>query len=292
MRAFHLAFYGLTGLATVWAQEFEVASVKPTAQLTGQQVNVGLHIDGAQVHINYISLKDYIAIAYRLREHQVVGPDWLASERFDIDAKLPSGASRDKVPEMLQALLADRFQLKLHHGSKDFPVWGIIAAPGGPKMKESAPDPAADTPPAPGEPSRDAVQVNASGGPQGVSINLGRGSSYNFADNRIEVRKLTMTQFADQLARYMDRPVVDMTNLRPQYDFSIDLTLDDYRVMLIQSAVRAGVSLPPEALRLLNGASPESLFSGLRGLGLKMEERKAPIDVVIVDSALKSPTAN
>ena len=62
--------------------------------------------------------------------------------------------------------------------------------------------------------------------------------------------------------------------------------------MLIQSAVWAGVTLPPQVLGLLDGSPVDSLFNGLRGLGLKMEDRKAPIDVLIVDSALKMPTAN
>src|ERR1035438_6173070 len=70
--------------------EFEVASIKPTAVTPlGAQVHVGIQIDGAQAHCTYLSLKDYIRIAYDVKDYQITGPDWMASERFDIHAKLP-----------------------------------------------------------------------------------------------------------------------------------------------------------------------------------------------------------
>src|SRR5690242_2341382 len=72
--------------------EFEVASIRPTDQSDPQHVQVGVHIDGAQVNISYFSLKDYIRVAYRVKDYQVSGPDWIASERFDIVAKMPAGA--------------------------------------------------------------------------------------------------------------------------------------------------------------------------------------------------------
>src|SRR6266850_1831642 len=102
--------------------EFEVASIRPSSEQT-TQVNVGLKISGSQVRLIYLSLKDYIGMAYRVRPSQVTGPDWIAQERFDIAAKLPDGSSSDLVPEMLQALLADRFQLKFHRDAKEFPVF-------------------------------------------------------------------------------------------------------------------------------------------------------------------------
>ena len=68
------------------APEFEVASVKPSTGET-DRVNVGVHVDGSQVHIADFSLQDYIRVAYRVKNYQVTGPDWL-SERFNVDAKL------------------------------------------------------------------------------------------------------------------------------------------------------------------------------------------------------------
>jgi uncharacterized protein (TIGR03435 family) len=268
------------------AAEFEVASVKPSGG-SGDSVSVGVHVDGAQVHIAQFSLQDYIRVAYRVKNYQVTGPDWL-SDRFNVDAKLPAGASRDQVPEMLQALLANRFEMKIHRASKDFPVYALTVAPGGIKLKESPLDKEDESAAVRGG----ATDVSASGGRGGVSVNLGRGSFFTFADNKLEAKKLTMTNFTDMLARFMDRPVVDHTGLQGNYDISIALTPEEYRAMLIQSAVSAGVQLPAEALRLLDGATNDSLYVALRGFGLKLEATKAPLDVIVVDHILKAPVAN
>jgi uncharacterized protein (TIGR03435 family) len=264
---------------------FEVASIRPSSQLPNQQVNAGLHIDGAQVRIASLSLKDYLGMAYKVRVAQISGPDWLASERFDVLATLPAGSSTDQIPEMLQALLAERFQVKLHHDKKEFPVYVLEIGKGPLKLKEDPLDPDV----AGGNGTAD---IAASGSGLGVSVNLGRGSSYTFANNRFEATKLTMAQLAGNLERFMDRPIVDMTELKGNYDLVLDLTEEDYRMMLIRIALGAGVVLPPEALRLLEGGAPVSVFDAFQKLGLKLEARKAPLDVVVVDEARKTPTDN
>jgi uncharacterized protein (TIGR03435 family) len=268
--------------------EFEVASVKPAKSQPAVQANMGVHIDGAQVHISYYSLRDYIRRAYRLRNYQISGPDWLASERFDVDAKLPEGGTPGQVPEMLQALLADRFQLTTHRGSKELPAYGLLAVPGALKLKQVGADAATDS----GDPAKNTTNVSAGGSEQGVSVNYGNGTYYTFANNRLEVKKFSMARFADLMSLYLDRPVVDMTDRQGDYDFTLGLTPEDYRVMLIRIAMSQGVALPPEALRLLEGASDSSAHAGLRALGLKLEPRKAPIQTLVVDHILKSPTEN
>ena len=275
----------------LWAQspprvEFEVASVKASPASADPSVQVGVHVDGSQIHMNRFALKDLIRIAYRVKLFQVSGPEWMAGERFDIDAKLPAGIVRDQVPEMLQSLLADRFQLKVHRESREFSVYGLVVMPGGVKLQPVPEDPVDST-----DPARNAVQVTASGGPTGVNINFGPGSYFRFGDNKLEGKKLSMLNFADTLARFTDRPVVDMTQLPGRYDLSVDLTEDDYRAMLIRSAISAGVNLPPQALRLLD-SSDGSLFSALKPLGLKLEGRKAPLEVLVVDNILRTPTEN
>ena len=269
-----------------------MASIKPSAPPSADRVNVGVHVDGAQVNITYLSLKEYIRIANQVKDYQVTGPEWMTSARFDISAKLPAGATRDQIPEMLQALLVDRFQVKLHHESKEFPVYAIVVGKGGLKMKETALDPVEPAPSGPSDGGRGAINVTAVGGRDGVNLNLGRGASFGFANDRVECKKLTMTGLADTLWRFVDRPVVDMTGLTGTYDFTLDLTPEDYRAMLIRSAVTAGVTLPPEALRLLDGATLDSLFNSFQALGLKLEPRKAPLPVLVVDHAEKMPSEN
>src|SRR5690348_16595773 len=106
--------------------QFEVASVRAVPQGHIDVVNIGLHLDGAQVHVNALDFRDYVAMAYRVKQYQVTGPDWISGARFDINAKLPDGAKSDQVPEMLQTLLAERFQLKMHREKKDLPVYALI----------------------------------------------------------------------------------------------------------------------------------------------------------------------
>ena len=265
---------------------FEVASIRPSAPLD-ERANVGVHIDGAMIRCSYLTLKDYVRMAYNLKLYQIQGPEWLGSEHFDISAKLPEGARRDQLGEMLQDLLADRFQLKVHHDSKEFPVYALVAGKNGPKIKESALETGDGA-----EGGAGAVNVTASGGREGVSVNLGRGASFTFANNRLEVKKADIPGFAESLARFVDRPVVDMTGLKARYDFGFDLAPEDYQAMLIRSAINAGVVLPPEARMFADNASNESLFAGFESLGLKLERRKAPLQVLVVDHAEKTPAAN
>ena len=264
--------------------EFEVASVKPSAApgMASPSVSIGVRINGAQVHISSLSLKDYIRYAYRLKVYQVSGPDWLDGERFEIDAKLPAGGTRDQVPDMMQSLLADRFGLNFHRGSKEFSVYALVVANGGLKMKELPTEPVVDAP----------VEVAVTGGPSGTTMSFGAGSSLNFGNNKFEATKLSMGRFAESLGRYLDRPVVDMTGLNGNYNFKLELTPEDYRALLIRTAIAAGVTLPPEALRLLDGATDESLHTSLRALGLKLESRKAPLEVLLIDQVKRIPTEN
>ncbi len=135
---------------------FEVATVKPSAPLDqaamrGGKAHIGTRIDSTRVDIGTATLFRLICTAYRLRPYQVTGPDWLKTTVYDIQAKIPDGVSADKVPEMLQTLLTERFSLKIHHESKDQPVYALVVGPGGIRMKESPPEPA-PPPPAPGTP--------------------------------------------------------------------------------------------------------------------------------------------
>ena len=267
-------------------KRFEVASIRPVTEQPPNQVGVGLSIDGSQVRISYLALRDYISIAYRMRLNQIVGPDWLASQRFDIAAKLPEGASQADVPEMLQALLADRFQMKSHREMKEFPVYVLEVTKAGLKLTESVTEAEAAASGTGG------VKIAAGGSGAGATINFGNGSYFSLGGNGFETKRLTMATFTDMLTRFLDRPVIDMTALKGGYDMVLDLSPEDRMSMLIRSAVAAGVVLPPQALALLDGASGDSLSNALKKAGLTLESRKAPLEVIVVDQMQKTPTEN
>jgi len=244
-------------------------------------------VDGAMVTFTALSVKDYLVAAYQVKFYQILGPEWMAGERFDISAKLPEGATRSQVPAMLQALLADRFEMKIRRETKELPVYSLVVAKGGSKMKESPLD--EETAESPG--GRGAINVAGSGGRGGFALAFGRGSNFAFADNKIVATKLSMASFVETLGRFLDRPLVDATGLTGNYDFELTFTPEDFRAMQIRSAIAAGVVLPPEALRLLE-SSGDSLFSAVQAVGLKLESRKAPMEVLVIDSVRKTPTEN
>jgi uncharacterized protein (TIGR03435 family) len=265
--------------------EFEVASIRPTAG-SGRldaAASVGLRITGSQVRISGLSLKDYISMAYDLEPPQVVAPEWVAQQRFDISANIPADGTREQIPQMLQALLADRFELKAHKESREFPIYALTVSKGGLKVKGTPVDPSAAQPAA--------IEASGGGSGAGIVINLGPGT-FSLASNKLEVKNLTMADLATALTRFSERKTVDATGNPDRFDFSLDLSQEDYQFALMRAAINNGVVLPPQAMRFLDAAPSNVLGQYLAKTGLELEERRAPLDVVIVDSVLREPTAN
>jgi uncharacterized protein (TIGR03435 family) len=298
------------GAAVGQTATFEVASVKPAApldrsQILSGQMHVGMKIDAARVDIGFMSLAELIRVAYRVKPYQISGPDWMASERFDVLAKLPEGASREQVPEMLQALLAERFKLTVHRESKEHAVYALVVGKNGPKLKESPPD--ADAPAGGGAPAAaddanpqvrvsgrgENTQVSISGGQIGTAhMSMGPGGTMH-----LEAPTMNMAAFADTLSRFFDRPVVDLTELKGTYQVALDLSMEDLRnaarslglMGLGIGGGRDGARPPSDAASDPGGLS---IFAVVQQLGLKLEPRKAPLDLVVIDHLEKTPTEN
>jgi len=268
-------------LAGQEAPRFEVASIRPSGDLT-QQSRGGLTITQRQARFSLLSLNDYIGIAFGLRLHQIAGPDWLASARFEIAATIPENQPPEQLPAMLKALLEDRFQLRTHREQREFPVYGLEVAEGGSKLVRVPDEAATDAP----------FTVSSGATPGGAAGDLGQGSSLVLENNRFEAKKVTMVTLADLLARFVERPVVDMTKLEGRYDVAFEVSPDDFIAMMIRSAVAAGVPMPPQALQRLETASLAAVPDALRSLGLSLTPRRAPLEVLVIDSIEKMPTAN
>jgi uncharacterized protein (TIGR03435 family) len=307
---------------------FDVASVKPAvmpnitqlvqAAQAGKLPRIGMTVEGTRVDIALMSLADLIPIAYGVKPFQVAGPDWLNSERFDIQARMPEGSTSEQIPQMLQALLAERFQLKIHRENREHSVYALVVARGGVKMKESDPDPV----PADGEAPKPAagnspigmglgngtqVRIDNAGGaarvdgatittPQNGTIKMSR--SPDGQSIRMEYSKLTMAQLADGVGRFLDKPVVDMTDLKGNYRAALDLSVADYLKMM---SITVGISLPPEitAARAnpaqtgqASDPSSNSVFTSVKQLGLQLDSRKTPVEFVVIDHVEKAPTEN
>jgi uncharacterized protein (TIGR03435 family) len=265
---------------------FEVASIKQAAPMTGGRVMVKMGGDPSRVDYSNVTLKDVLARAYNLKRHQVRGPDWLDSERYDITAKVPDGVSKDKIPAMLQNLLAERFKMVVHRESKEQPVYALVVAKGGPKLKKSE-DSEADPLP-PGVPA----------GPDGARVR--RATMMMNHNGRMEIKRTTLSGFSDMLSNMLDRAVVDQTGVEGQYDIVLDVAMEDLvgmRKMAMGAGHMPGGPGGPGGPGAESGPAPDSapkasIFTAIQQLGLKLEPRKAPLDHLIIDQAEKVPTAN
>jgi uncharacterized protein (TIGR03435 family) len=103
---------------------------------------------------------------------------------------------------------------------------------------------------------------------------------------------LTLEELSRALTRFTERKTIDATGLTDRFDFAVDLTPEDYQFAMIRAAVNNGVRLPPQALRVLDNAPSNVLGQYVAKTGLALEERKAAVEVVVVDSVSKAPTEN
>jgi uncharacterized protein (TIGR03435 family) len=178
--------------------------------------------DPGRIHYVNVGLKSIIMNAYSLKEFQVIGPDWLSTIAVDVDATMSPGTTKEQLRVMFQNMLADRFRLTFHWGSKDLPTYSILVAKGGPKMRESPDLPSAgdSAPPAPGDgpPKVDSDGFPVSVGPprDGVQTVMINGRS------QLQGRRATMQDLANELSKtQLALPVTDDTGLMAKFDFTL-----------------------------------------------------------------------
>jgi uncharacterized protein (TIGR03435 family) len=244
---------------------FEVASVKPHRS-DDQRVMMVAQPGGRFTAMN-IPLRFLIRTAYRLQDDQIAGgPTWLTSDRFDIIAKTEDGASPTQLPSMLQALLADRFKLAVHHEAKELPIYALVLARSdgtlGSQLRRNDCELADSAPAAP-----DATQPRRCG-----SISNGFG--------RLTIRAMPMAQILQFLSPAVNRVVLDRTGLTGNFDLDLQWTPD------LPQGPSGG--RPPGEPPLLNGQIVDpngpSIFTALQEqLGLKLESTKGPVDVLVID---------
>jgi len=168
---------------------------------------------------------------------------------------------------MMQNLLAERFHLAIHHEKKEGPVYDLVVAKNGPKLKESA-----NAPVPKNSPEQESGFPKL--GPDGFPV-LGPGRGYRMAvmndHSAARFTDATMAQLANLLTSQLKRPVTDATGLAGKYDFSLRW-------------VPEGFSKPDD---------PEpTLSDAVQQLGLKLEQKKGVVDMIVIDHIDKVPTEN
>lgn len=249
-----------SGQETSAQPKFEVASVKRTEQCGGRN-----SLDPGSVAFRGVPLKGVLMEAFKVKMDQIEGPYWLITDCFDISAKIPAGVSKDQLPAMLQALLAERFQLAAHREDRTQSGYGLVVDKGGPKFKEDDP------------------KANFMGpGRAGMML-------FGFAGHGRLKGAMSMATLASNLSRQGYGPVQDLTGLTGKYDIDLTWTPDQaFEPRAVDPTVSAAA--PPGA----DIPAPEpNLFTAVReSLGLKLERRNVQVQFVVIDHIERVPTEN
>jgi uncharacterized protein (TIGR03435 family) len=240
--------------AMTCACSFEVASIKPAAP---NQPGMGMQrLPGGRVNMKNVTLRLMIVMAWDIRDFQVSGgPAWIDTDRFDILAKpeseLPDTSQGSALlRRMIQTLAADRFGLVYHREQRQMPVYALIVGKNGPKLRVSA---------TPGE------QTTMMGG---------RG--------KLEGKNAKPADLARLLSGTLGRTVLDQTDLADSYDFNLEWAPDVGEGPGFKGARKDSLPEAPQA------ADGPSIFTAIQEqLGLKLESRKGPVEILVVDRAEK-----
>ena len=251
-----VTFLALLSLMSVGASgqspAFDVADVHVSAKTTYAYMTGGA-IRGGRYEIRHANMVELISTAYGVDAANVLGgPSWLEFDRFDVIAKAPQRTSPDTLKLMLQNLLADRFKVAVHMDTKPVPAFVLSLGKGKPKLKE---------PEGAGAPGCQTLPVPAE--PGTIPLNM------------ISCHSMTMERFAQALRDYANGYVttiaVDQTGLKGGWDFDLKWS-------------SRGTQGQPGGISLFDAIDKQ--------LGLKLESGKAPMPVIVVDSANQKPTPN
>jgi uncharacterized protein (TIGR03435 family) len=259
-----IALYAIGAAAAQNAPDqpkFEAASVKRTDQCI-----IDNSIGPGTVVLKGDPLKPILVEAFKVSKDQIAGPSWLDEDCFEIFGKMPEGATRDQLPAMLQALLAERFKLAAHKEDRPSQVYALVVDKNGPKFKESA-----------SSSSFMGAHPGAMMFRAGPSISGFKGS-------------MTMADLARRLSGKGYGPVQDFTGLKGKYDIDLSWAPDRAFEPMEQFAA-ANVAAHPNAD--LPPAPTADLFAAIReSLGLRLERRKEPVEVLVIDHIERIPTGN
>jgi bla regulator protein blaR1 len=270
----------ILGAQTPANQTFEVASVKPNKTGDGR-IMFGLQ-PGGRFNATNVTLRMLLRQAFNVQEFQITGgPDWMASDRFDVVAKAPEGEfTADLMRPMLRSLLAERFKLVVHNETREMAIYALVKARDdgklGPNLSPAAIDCAA-------------VMRGRRGGPPPTPPQPGQKLECGFmiGPGRMNAGGMPLSNLAQTLSPQVGRIVLDKTELTGNYDLELTYSLEGL-----------GSVFPGGGPPLINGApapidpNQPNLFTALQEqLGLKLDSQRGPVDVVVIDS-VQQPVAD
>jgi uncharacterized protein (TIGR03435 family) len=244
----------LFGQAAAVRPSFEAASVKPN-----NEANPGFTFRTTPGRLTVIAnpVMNLIVNAYGFAPNKIAGgPSWIASDHYDLEATAEGNVTRDKMMLMLQVLLEDRLKLKVHIEQREFPVFNLVIASGGPKIHKRTEQYCDD--PTVGRP--DDPRSN----PCGTSVTLPKGTNMEWIFKNNDIPHL-----AKGLSRIAGRNVIDKTSFVGTFDFDVEFG----------------------QLDASNDTTVPSIFEVLSQFGLKLESAKGPVETLVIDH-IERPSAN
>lgn len=282
---------------------FEVASVKVAPPRNYQNFSSRSGPGPNRYTATNTTLRTMIRQAYQVKDNQLQCPEWMDTEIYDVNARAAEGTSPKQIWEMLQNLLQERFQLKLHREERETAIYLLIVGKNAHKLKESsmaAPaPPSAATPAIPpaGMPPRIEIPPKDK---DGFPILARSGwASTSSSDGLVKVSAVaqSMPELARMLSSQVGRDVVDQTGLTGRYDYRLEYGGSGRMVPSMTSAMprsgAAGTAPPGSEAADPSGPAGPTLFKAVQDqLGLKLEPSKAPREFIVVEKALKVPIEN
>ena len=290
---------------------FEVASVKisPAPQTpSGDGRRMAMRIGctggpGTQSPGQYTCTNANVTVlireAYNLKNYQLANFSVSDGNRYDINAKIPAGSTKEQVRTMLQNLLADRFKLAYHLEKKDMQVYELVVGKNGVKMKPSPPE---EPPPAagaggPATAPADGPRPAPAMGPDGFFILPVRRNSSSISmmgngGTRVSTTDATADAIAMFLSNQLGRPVTNNTGLTGKYDYVLTFSREGMEGMggggMIVTAGPGGGPPPAQP-----PSDAPTIFAAVQEqMGLKLEQKKGSIDIFVIDHVEKNPTEN
>jgi uncharacterized protein (TIGR03435 family) len=244
-----------------------------------------------------MSLRVILTWAYNLRAYQITGSpeviSQLNSNFYDIVMNVPPGVTQDQFRSMMQGLLIERFHLALHHETKEFDAYELVIGKNGSKLKESSQADQAFDQRSPGQ----RLTKDANGVPHlehpGTITFMQPGASGRPTTTLLLARAQSLDPLLVNLNMNLNRPWVDKTGLTGIYDYSLEFAPEN-----LVTVTPDGAPIPPpppaagQTVNAPNDPAP-NLFSALQQqLGLRLDSKKIPFDVIVIDHADKAPTGN
>jgi uncharacterized protein (TIGR03435 family) len=260
-------------------RSFDVISIKPNR--TNQGIPAIVFQPGGRVSAANVDVQQIILVAYALDDVQLVNaPDWIRAERFAIEARTGDALPTRTIRQMLRSMLADRFGLVAHTERRELPLIALTMArsdkragsrlrPSGPECAPIQAPPGVPIPPPPPPPP------SGTAGPMRVILPTEEEPRQRcgaaMTPGWISARSITMNEFRRVLSQLMGRPVVDETGLTGEFDLDMSFQPEGLRGAL--------VGAPPPSL-----SDAPALGTALQDeLGLRLDPRRGPVDVLVVD---------